>query len=89
MKLRNRGINGSWHNGARRTLFGALNLLILFGMTGFWLYTTHQHAIGSVDFNAFRAVSIFLVATVFAFAVDDTNIRYVFAWIADDENLAY
>ena len=89
MKLRNRGINGSWRNGARRTLFGAVNLLLFIGLTLFWLYVTYRHITGNVSFNGFRAVSIVFIGTVFAFIIDDANIRYFFAWLADDEEIAY
>jgi len=89
MKLRNRGIIGSWRNGTRRTVIGAVNLIILISMSLFWLYVTYQHAIGKIDFNGFRAVSILFIGTIFAFAIDDPKIRYFFAWLADDEDLRY
>ena len=89
MGLKNRGIIGSWRDGTKRTLIGVVNLIFISGITTTWLYTLHQHSVGVVSFDGYAAVSLFFIGALIAFIADDTNIRYVLAWIVDDEEIGY
>lgn len=90
MKLRNRGIIGSWEDGQRRTLKGAINTGLLIGIVGTLPISVSAFFNGIISRSTLIIACLFMVSLIVIYTSQaETGICYFLAWIYDNEDIVY